>query len=281
MTVNGFAAYLQNTSGSGLTVRTYLPTVEEFERFLSGRQASVDTVESWAASLGVAGIRPQTIHKKLAAVRRYLGYLGRHGDAVALQTAAILREYRVAPPVRERDRKPLRIPTGGNVEALLRAAGNPRDRALVAILWGTGARVSEILGNHGSEIAPLTGAEGRRLAAGEVVRRSGKGGRVRRLVLAPQLRLAVWAWADQVPESAPLFPLSLMTAHRVLRRLSERAGVPPANPHAFRHAYKSGLEARGVPREVLMALLGHGAANVTDLYGMVSDDRLLAAIASH
>jgi len=88
--------------------------------------------------------------------------------------------------------------------------------------------------------------------------------------------LAVWTWAQQVSDDAPLFARSQQAVHRVL---SKRAGVQPVHPHSLRHGYKSHHEAKGTPREVLQALMGHGPRNVTECYGDVSSERLLAAIA--
>lgn len=47
MTLNGFSEYLQRTSGSGLTVRTYLPDAQDFASFLDGLPPSVEAVERW------------------------------------------------------------------------------------------------------------------------------------------------------------------------------------------------------------------------------------------
>lgn len=153
-------------------------------------------------------MKPQTIKRRLAAIRRFLGYLGRHGDQVALQTAALL-----------------------------------------AVLWGTGARISEVLGCPVARIPPMSGAEGRRLARGEVVERLGKGGRRRRLVLSIEHRAAVEAWARAVPSDAPLFARSQQSVRKMLARLAKRAMVPHVHSGSLPCHCVQGLLARRIGAE--------------------------------
>jgi len=266
-----FEEHLRATCGSERTVRAYVSDSRAFVRFLDGRPPDIDAVEAWVSSLNHGANRPQTIQRKLAAVRRYLGYAARHGDGAAEKSLLILRDYRVAPPVRQVDIRQVRAITPGEYETL-RGKADARMQALLAAAWWTGARVSELLGDRLTGIPALTVADGMRLVREGHTRTVGKGGRIRVLVLPSAGRADLQAYVE-ARQSGALFEITSQGLNAWLHSRGFPGGI-----HSFRHAYRSRLRQAGVGEEMQARLMGHGPRNVTDNYGRASVEEMLAAV---
>jgi integrase/recombinase XerD len=187
----------------------------------------------------------------------------------------------VRPPTPPR-RLPKAIPVD-DVEALLEAAGfdgTPlalRDRALLEVLYGTGARISEAVGLDVDD-----------LDRDAVVLR-GKGGKER---VVPVGSYAARAVDDYLVRARPalaaagrgtprLFlnarggPLSRQSAWTILRVAAERAGLTSElSPHTLRHSYATHLLDGGADVRVVQELLGHASVSTTQVYTLVTVDRL-------
>jgi integrase/recombinase XerD len=159
-----------------------------------------------------------------------------------------------------------------------------RDAALLELLYGTGARVSELLALDVDDIAPA-------LSDADVgLRLFGKGRKERLVPLGGYARDAVAAWLGQGrPEwarrakGAPaLFlnslgrRLSRQSAFAVLRDSAERSGLAvPVSPHTLRHSYATHLLDGGADVRVVQELLGHASVATTQLYTLVTATHLL------
>ncbi|PRX98646.1 site-specific tyrosine recombinase XerD [Allonocardiopsis opalescens] len=192
----------------------------------------------------------------------------------------------VAPPTAPR-RLPRSIPLA-EVEALLAAAGageDPRalrDRALLELLYGAGARVSEAVGLDVDDFERL------RADNVHVVRFRGKGGRERVVPVGRYARRALDAYlvrARPVLASAgtgtpALFlnarggRLTRQGAWGVLRAAAERAGLAGVSPHTLRHSFATHLLDGGADVRVVQELLGHASVTTTQIYTLVTADRL-------
>ncbi|MEV4812038.1 site-specific tyrosine recombinase XerD [Micromonospora avicenniae] len=158
-----------------------------------------------------------------------------------------------------------------------------RDRALLEFLYGTGARISEAVGAAVDDVDPDEGT----------VLLRGKGGRTR---LVPVGGYAVEALRAYLVRARPglaaagrgtpaVFlnarggPLSRQGAWTILRRAAERAGLPvdgPAavSPHTLRHSYATHLLDGGADVRVVQELLGHASVTTTQVYTLVTVERL-------
>ncbi|MCK2032141.1 site-specific tyrosine recombinase XerD [Microbacterium sp. KSW4-4] len=188
---------------------------------------------------------------------------------------------RLRPP-----KTPRRLPkalTIDQVERLLAApsAEEPlgiRDRALLELLYATGARVSEAVGLDVDD-----------MAHGEVLRLRGKGSKERIVPVGSYARAAVDAYLTRVrPElaakgraSARLFlgargaPLSRQSAWLVIRSAAERAQLTTeVSPHTLRHSFATHLLQGGADVRVVQELLGHSSVATTQIYTHVSVDAL-------
>jgi integrase/recombinase XerD len=171
------------------------------------------------------------------------------------------------------------------VEALLAAAGADetpravRDRALLELLYGCGARISEAVGLDVDELDLSTGT----------VRLVGKGSKERVVPLGSFARDAVSSYlvrarpalAAAGSGSPALFlnarggRLSRQSAWTVLRAAAERAGLRKAiSPHTLRHSYATHLLDGGADVRVVQELLGHASVTTTQVYTLVTVDRL-------
>ena len=189
----------------------------------------------------------------------------------------------VKPPAPAR-RLPRAI-TLSEVEALLAAAGADqtptarRDRALLELLYGTGARISEAVGLDVDDLERGTG----------LIRLDGKGGRQRMVPVGSYAQRAVDAYLVQGRPALAgggtgtpaLFlhhrggRLSRQSAWTVLRRAASRAGLTSAvSPHVLRHSFATHLLDGGADVRVVQELLGHASVTTTQVYTLVTVDRL-------
>lgn len=188
---------------------------------------------------------------------------------------------RLRPP-----KMPQRLPkalTIDQVERLLTAPSTEepigiRDRALLELLYATGARVSEAVGLDVDD-----------LAHGDVLRLRGKGSKERIVPIGSFARDAVDAYLTRVrpalaakgKASARLFlgarggPLSRQSAWLVIRAAADASHISSeVSPHTLRHSFATHLLQGGADVRVVQELLGHASVATTQIYTHVSVDTL-------
>jgi integrase/recombinase XerD len=197
---------------------------------------------------------------------------------------------RVQPPA-----TPKRLPKAisvGDVERLLAATATDtvtglRDRALLEVLYGSGARISEAVGLAVDDLDAGAG----------LVRLHGKGGKERVVPLGRYALDAVDAYrvrarpvlAARGRGTAAVFlnarggPLSRQSAWAILAAAAERAGLAArVSPHTLRHSFATHLLEGGADVRVVQELLGHASVTTTQLYTRVTADTLREVyVASH
>ena len=221
--------------------------------------------------------------RTVVAVRGFHRFAVRDGLARSDPAAA------VKPPAATK-RLPKALPLA-DIEAILEAAGSPgtvlalRDRALLELLYGTGARISEAVGLDVDDVD---------LVDGTVLLR-GKGGKERLVPVGSYAREAVSAYLVRGrPEllgtgagtpavflNARGGRLSRQSAWAVLSRAAERAGVTGAvSPHTLRHSFATHLLDGGADVRVVQELLGHASVTTTQVYTLVTVDNLREVFAT-
>jgi integrase/recombinase XerD len=189
----------------------------------------------------------------------------------------------VRPPASAK-RLPKALPLS-DIEAILDAAGAPgtalamRDRALLEMLYGTGARISEAVGLDLDDLD----------LEDSTVRLRGKGGKERVVPVGSYAREAVEAYVVRgrpglagVGRGVPaLFlnarggRLSRQSAWAVLAKAADRAGVTAeVSPHTLRHSFATHLLDGGADVRVVQELLGHASVTTTQVYTLVTVDSL-------
>ncbi|GAA2039903.1 site-specific tyrosine recombinase XerD [Terrabacter terrae] len=252
-------------------------------------------VSDFLASLRERGLAASSAARTLVAVRGFHRFLALEGVVTADPAA------NVAPP-----KPPARLPKAIPVEAVERllaaaAVGDTpdslRDRALLEVLYGVGARISEAVGLDVDDLetsAELGGASAEAAGAGgragtASVRLHGKGGKER---IVPVGRYAVDAVTAYLVRGRPelathgrggpaLFlnqrgaRLSRQSAWAIIRRAADRAGLGEhVSPHTLRHSFATHLLDGGADVRVVQELLGHASVTTTQIYTMVSVHRL-------
>jgi integrase/recombinase XerD len=215
--------------------------------------------------------------RAVVAVRGFHRFLLREGMATVDPAGG------VKPPTPAK-RLPKALPLD-EVERIIDAAGSAgtvlalRDRALLEMLYGTGARISEAVGLDVDDVDLETGG----------VRLLGKGSKERAVPVGSYACAAISAYLVRgrpqlagVGRGTPaLFlnarggRLSRQSAWTVLRSAAERAGVRgDVSPHTLRHSFATHLLDGGADVRVVQELLGHASVTTTQVYTLVTVDRL-------
>ena len=190
---------------------------------------------------------------------------------------------------------PRRLPKAisvADVERLLDCAGVGqsalRDRALLELLYGTGARISEAVGLDVDDVE--LSSESRSSSIAAVIRLNGKGGKQRLVPVGSFARDAVDAYlvrdrpalaaAARRQPSPALFlnarggRLTRQGAWGTLRAAATRAGLAEVSPHVLRHSFATHLLDGGADVRVVQELLGHASVSTTQVYTLVTVDKL-------
>jgi integrase/recombinase XerD len=224
-----------------------------------------------------------------SAARTVVAVRGFHKFAVRDGLAAADPAAGVKPPTPAK-RLPKALPLA-DVEAILEAAGAAgttlalRDRAMLEVLYGTGARISEAVGLDVDDLDSVDGT----------VLLRGKGGKQR---LVPVGSFALEAVSGYLVRGRPelvaagkgtpaLFlnarggRLSRQSAWAVLVKAAERAGVTKdVSPHTLRHSFATHLLDGGADVRVVQELLGHASVTTTQVYTLVTVDNLREVFAA-
>jgi integrase/recombinase XerD len=206
---------------------------------------------------------------------------------------------------------PRRLPRAigvAEVERLIVAAGageepgDPRplrDRALLELLYGTGARISEAVGLDVDDLGIGDRADGPGGPDGPpaTLRLSGKGGKQRIVPVGRYAREALDAYlvrarpalaagSRRVSASPAVFlnarggRLTRQGAWGILREAAGRAGLTGISPHTLRHSFATHLLDGGADVRVVQELLGHASVTTTQVYTLVTVDKLREVYAS-
>jgi integrase/recombinase XerC len=288
--IDRFLTFLRDERRSPeLTVKTYCRDLEEFRRFVAQRafplnaaELDVRALRSYLASL-FGRVKSATMAKKIAALRAFYRFLMRRGQARS-NPAAVLRVPRYTRP----------LPRFVSVDAAFgvveapggahagREALDRRDRAMLELLYGSGLRVSELVGLN------LTSVD----LAERTARVLGKGNKERVVPLGEKAVQALGAYQEvrarlSHPRSGHLDADALfvgrkgtrITARQVQRLVSRYgalgAGRADLHPHALRHTCATHLLDAGADLRGIQELLGHRSLSTTQKYTHVSVDRLM------
>jgi integrase/recombinase XerD len=311
--IGGYLDHLAVERGlAASTLESYRRDLLRYSDALAGRgKTAIGQLTGADIAAFLAGLREgDDQHMPLAASsagRAVVAVRGLHAFAAAQGLTATDPARQVRPPA-----PPRRLPkaiTVDEVERLLAAAGpmpgpgsaaaapaRLRDRALLEFLYGTGARISEAVGLDLDELD---------LAGEGIVRLSGKGGkqrivpvgsyaaealqaylvRARPVLAAAAARAAAPAAPAAAPKARPSAApavflnarggrLTRQGAWMVLHAAAERAGLDHVSPHTLRHSFATHMLDGGADIRVVQELLGHASVTTTQVYTLVTVDKL-------
>jgi integrase/recombinase XerC len=222
----------------------------------------------------------RSLARSLAGLRSFGRFLEREGKGKVGALSAIR-----APKIGKTLPKPIQMAAAKRFADADERAGEDRDpwiwardAAVMALLYGSGLRISEALGLKRREV-PLPGA-------GDVLVVTGKGNKTRMVPVLQNVLALVQAYVavcpHPLPPEGPIFvgarggPLNARIIQLTMERLRGALGLPDsATPHALRHSFATHLLSRGGDLRAIQELLGHASLSTTQIYTGIDSERLL------
>jgi integrase/recombinase XerC len=275
------------------TLEAYARDVGQFLDFLAGHLGGPPSlkqlakltpadVRAFMAARRGAGLSSRSLMRVLAGARSFARFLERNGKGKVGALAAVR-----APKVGKTLPKPLTIAAAKRISDTELRAGETRepwiiarDAAVLALLYGSGLRISEALSLKRKDFT-----------ASDAITVTGKGNKTRMVPVLPQVVKSVEGYIAlcplDLPAGGPLFvgarggPLSPRIVQLAMARLRGALGLPDtATPHALRHSFATHLLTRGGDLRAIQELLGHASLSTTQIYTAVDSERLLEVYSS-
>jgi integrase/recombinase XerC len=271
------------------TLEAYQRDVGQFLAFMAdhlGGQPSLKQlakltpadIRAFMAARRNAGAGNRSLMRALAGTRSFARFLERNGKGKVGALAAVR-----TPKLPKTLPKPLAVSAARQMTDTDLRAGEEReswvlarDAAVLALLYGSGLRISEALSLKRKDVA----------AATDALTITGKGNKTRMVPVLPQVIKLIAGYLALCPYAlAPdgaLFvgakggPLSPRIVQLAMARLRGALGLADsATPHALRHSFATHLLARGGDLRAIQELLGHASLSTTQIYTAVDAERLL------
>jgi integrase/recombinase XerD len=282
LSANSIAAYRRDL----ITFGSYLTSKK-----LDYAKVDSDLLTEYEVSLRDSGLALSSINRAGSALKTFYKYLS--------------REHGIPDPTTEMtaNRLPRKLPkalTIAEITSLLDSTQRIgdlsalRDRAILEVLYGTGARVSEVVGINLSDLGKST------LSGDEIttLKLRGKGSKER---IVPLGRFAQEAIENYVVRLRPAYleksksgkansalflnsrgsRLSRQSAWQTVIDAATATGLTgKVSPHVFRHSYATHLLDGGADIRVVQELLGHSSVTTTQIYTLITIDKVREAYAS-
>jgi integrase/recombinase XerC len=277
-----FLQYLQFQKRKSLhTVRAYQTDLEQFEQFLSGHNgktieaAGRPEIRKWIVALGLEKLHPASVNRKLSSLRAFYLFLMREGriQVNPIQSIGSLKKPKRLPVfVKEKNMENLL----DNLEFSPDFSGL-RDRLVIELLYGTGMRLSELLGLNWEKVHF---PDSRILVFG-------KRSKERWLPMHKNLVLLLKDYKQLIETSLPgsnvnsliltdkgkpAYPVFIQ---RIVKKyLSLVTTEKKKSPHVLRHTFASHLLNAGAEINSIKELLGHSSLAATQVYTHNSVEKL-------
>ena len=292
-----FLDHLQIERGlSPNSIAAYSRDLSSFGFFLDSRGLDFEKIDASTATefeiaLKDRGLALASINRAISALKTFYKYVS--------------REYSILDPTIEMtaNRLPRKLPkalTISEITALLSSTERIgdisalRDRAILEVLYGTGARVSEIVGVNIADLGKST------LTGDEIttLKLRGKGSKERIVPLGSFAKEAIENYVVRLrptyleksksgKATSALFlnskgtRLSRQSAWQTVIDAAEATGLTgKVSPHVFRHSYATHLLDGGADIRVVQELLGHSSVTTTQIYTLITIDKVREAYAS-
>jgi len=274
---------------SSNSLSAYTRDLKRFEDFLVRNSIDVSDfqqteIDDFIEVLNKANLALSSINRVLSTLRSFYGYLE--------------REHEVHNPMKDVESRkiPLRLPkalTVTEITQLIEASFNEdnvislRDKAILELLYSTGARVSEIVGINSNDISMMKSES----SEVRVIKLRGKGSKER---IVPMGSFSVKALDDYLVRVRPnllarnsknkgdaLFlnqrgsRISRQSAWQIVVDSAKRCGLSEGiSPHVFRHSFATHLLDGGADIRVVQELLGHASVTTTQIYTLITIDKI-------
>ena len=289
---NAISTYLDHlTIERGLSknsIESYRRDLMKFEVMISAKKLdfaflSESEISSIVGELSVDGLSPSSINRFLSALKGFYKYCAlEYGVTNPMRDSAQFKIARKLP-------KALSIEEIASLIESTNVASNPnalRDRAILELLYGTGARVAELVGIDIGDISKDF-FEGEEIT---ILKLRGKGSKERLVPIGKfaldaldnyLVRLRPGLQAKNSQNERALFlnsrgtRLTRQSAWTAVVKASEATGLKGrVSPHVFRHSYATHLLDGGADIRVVQELLGHASVTTTQIYTLVTIDKV-------
>jgi integrase/recombinase XerC len=257
------------------------------ERVTLSRFAALEAVDvrAFMAMRRADDVSGRSLMRALAGLRSFGRFLEREGKGKVGALSAIR-----APKVAKSLPKPIQMAAAKRLTDADERAGEERetwilvrDAAVMALLYGSGLRISEALGLKRRDVP--------RPGEGDVLVVTGKGNKTRMVPVLHNVLALIYEYVGMCPHTltpeGPIFvgarggPLSPRIIQLTMERLRGALGLPDsATPHALRHSFATHLLSRGGDLRAIQELLGHSSLSTTQIYTGIDSERLLEVYAS-
>jgi integrase/recombinase XerD len=270
------------------SISSYSRDLSKFQSYLTEKSIDFtsiteDDISTLIGSLSLAGLATPSINRFLSSLKGFYKYLAL--EYQVKNPMVDVSQFKVA-------RKLPKALTVHEISRLIDSTNNPadpsllRDRAILEILYGTGARVAELVGLDIHDISKDS-FDGEEIT---IMKLRGKGSKER---LVPIGKFALAALDDYLVRLRPallaknsqneraLFlnargtRLSRQSAWSIVLKAAESVGLQGrVSPHVFRHSYATHLLDGGADIRVVQELLGHASVTTTQIYTLVTIDKV-------
>jgi integrase/recombinase XerD len=270
------------------SISSYSRDLSKFQSYLTEKSIDFtsiteDDISTLIGSLSLAGLATPSINRFLSSLKGFYKYLAL--EYQVKNPMVDVSQFKVA-------RKLPKALTVDEISRLIDSTNNPadpsllRDRAILEILYGTGARVAELVGLDIHDISKDS-FDGEEIT---IMKLRGKGSKER---LVPIGKFALAALDDYLVRLRPallaknsqneraLFlnargtRLSRQSAWSTVLKAAESVGLQGrVSPHVFRHSYATHLLDGGADIRVVQELLGHASVTTTQIYTLVTIDKV-------
>lgn len=282
LTFDAFLSYLRHECGlADNTVEAYRRDLRRFAHWMEEagvdrwNELSVARLGDYLAFLSTERLAPASVARHVASLKMFFRFLVLDGQLDRSSAALLHRPSlweRIPSVLSERQvNELLSAPKPGDKLFL-------RDRALLEILYATGARASEAA----------------RLRLGDVhmedrfCRCLGKGNKERLVPFSPRAKKALEDYlaverpslvehssTDRLFVSRTGRPIDRVDLWKIVKKYARRVGITaPLSPHTFRHSFATHLLAQGADLRVIQELLGHSSISTTQHYLRVDTSRM-------
>lgn len=268
----------------GLSQNTISSYSRDLERFITAADVADFTlvapldVERHISRLRTNGLAESSIARAVVSIRNLVEFACKEQKSLNL-----IKDVK-PPRVKGHLPKALSIAEISDLIAATQSPSNPRalrETAIVELLYGTGARISEIVSLNVSDVMKIDGGEVANL------RLTGKGSKVRVVPLGTFARAALDQYLIRIrpalvtQDREALFlndrggRLSRQSMWTIVSEAAKRANIATeVSPHSLRHSYATHLLDGGADVRVVQELLGHSSVTTTQIYTLVTIDKL-------
>ena len=273
--IDPFVSYMKSRGRSENTLINYASDLSQFADYLKGqgivdvRNIDRDSIRVFLSNILGVGSKKSSASRKLSAVRGFVRWLSMRGLIEADPGEGLKGpklENSIPKAISYEDT--IRLLTEGPDEG----KNYMRDHLLLELMYGSGLRVSEVVGLNWDDIE----------LEERMLRVFGKGSKERRVPFGIGVQKLLEQWQVLTGSEGALFKsnkenaerLTVRTVHRLLIKAGEKLGLYGISPHTLRHCFATHMLEHGAPLRVVQELLGHESIATTQKYLLISTEQI-------